>query len=191
MYRNVNLSPKNSGISRMRPGNLVSIINQKTDPFSSALSQNVRNFPDVIFFCVFPRLLLLQSKSLRPLLPGEFVGRSSETQREMRKQRILSDTANEPVHPQNQPRKRKNRPEVRSVENVQNGRPFWGFPELFSSPQNDEIFESLKMGYFIISKNSLRDSQKFAQPQNRVCISQKRSQKDSNLDSNLRPLLAA
>ena len=68
-----------------------------------------------------------------------------------------------------------------------NGRPFWGFPELFSSPQNDEIFESLKMGYFIISKNSLRDSQKFAQPQNRVCISQKRSQKDSNL----RPLLAA
>lgn len=67
------------------------------------------------------------------------------------------------------------------------GRPFWGFPELFSSPQNDEIFESLKMGYFIISKNSLRDSQKFAQPQNRVCISQKRSQKDSNL----RPLLAA
>ena len=70
---------------------------------------------------------------------------------------------------------------------IQYGRPFWGFPELFSSPQNDEIFESLKMGYFIISKNSLRDSQKFAQPQNRVCISQKRSQKDSNL----RPLLAA
>ena len=77
--------------------------------------------------------------------------------------------------------KRKSRPEVRSAENFQNGRPFWGFPEFFSSPQNDEIFESLKMGYFIISKNSLRDSQKFAQPQNRVCISQKRSQKDSNL----------
>ena len=105
----------------------------------------------------------------------------------MRKQWILSGAANGPIPPQNQPQKRKSRPEVRSAENRKNGRPFWGFPELFSSPQNDEIFESLKMGYFIISKNSLRDSQKFAQPQNRVCISQKRSQKDSNL----RPLLAA
>ena len=38
---------------------------------------------EVGFFCVFPRLLLLQSKSLRPLLTGEFVGRSSKTQREM------------------------------------------------------------------------------------------------------------
>ena len=58
-------------------------------------------------FCVFPRLLLLQSKSLRPLLAGEFVGRSSETQREMRKQRILSGTANGPIPPQNQPQKQK------------------------------------------------------------------------------------
>lgn len=74
-------------------------------------------------FCVFPRLLLLQSKSLRPLLAGEFVGRSSETQREMRKQRILSGTANGPIPPQNQPQKRKNRPEVRSAENRKNGRP--------------------------------------------------------------------
>ena len=73
-------------------------------------------------FCVFPRLLLLQSKSLRPLLAGEFVGRSSETQREMRKQRILSGTANGPIPPQNQPQKRKKRPEVRSAENQENGR---------------------------------------------------------------------
>ena len=73
-------------------------------------------------FCVFPRLLLLQSKSLRPLLTGEFVGRSSETQREMRKQWILSGAANRPVQPQNQPQKRKSRPEVRSAENQENGR---------------------------------------------------------------------
>ena len=58
-------------------------------------------------FCVFLRLLLLQSKSLRPLLTGEFVGRSSETQREMRKQRILSGAAKGPVPPQNQPRNEK------------------------------------------------------------------------------------
>ena len=73
-------------------------------------------------FCVFLRLLLLQSKSLRPLLTGEFVGRSSETQREMRKQRILSGTANGPIPPQNQPPKRKNRPEDWSAEKFQNGR---------------------------------------------------------------------
>ena len=72
---------------------------------------------------MFPRLLLLQSKSLRPLLTGEFVGRSSETQGEMRKQWILSGAANGPIPPQNQPQKRKNRPEVRSAENFQNGRP--------------------------------------------------------------------
>ena len=58
-------------------------------------------------FCVFPRLLLLQSKSLRPLLTGEFVGRSSKTQREMRKQWILSGAANGPVQPQNQPQNEK------------------------------------------------------------------------------------
>ena len=29
-----------------------------------------------------------------------------------------------------------------------------GFSELFSPPQNDEFFKSLKMGYFVISKNS-------------------------------------
>ena len=73
-------------------------------------------------FCVFPRLLLLQSKSLRPLLTGEFVGRSSKTQRGMRKQWILSGAANGPIPPQNQPQKRKSRPEVRSAENFQNGR---------------------------------------------------------------------
>ena len=37
-----------------------------------------------------------------------------------------------------------------------------------------------RWGASAISKNSPRDSQKFAQPQNRVCISQKRSRKDSN-----------
>ena len=56
-------------------------------------------------FCVFPRLLLLQSKSLRPLLTGEIVGRSSETQRKMRKQWILSDAASGPIQPQIQFRK--------------------------------------------------------------------------------------
>ena len=81
---------------------------------------NVQN-QEVGFSCVFPRLLLLQSKSLRPLLSGEFVGRSSETQRKMRKQWILSGTAKRPVQPQNQPQKRKNRPEDRSAENSQNG----------------------------------------------------------------------
>ena len=81
---------------------------------------NVQN-QEVGFSCVFPRLLLLQSKSLRPLLSGEFVGRSSETQREMRKLWILSGTAKRPVQPQNQPQKRKNRPEDRSAENSQNG----------------------------------------------------------------------
>ena len=58
-------------------------------------------------FCVFLRLLLLQSKSLRPLLTGEFTGRSSETQGEMRKQWILSGAAKGPVPPQNQPRNEK------------------------------------------------------------------------------------
>ena len=74
------------------------------------------------FICVFPRLLHLQSKSLQPLLTGEFVGRSSKTQRGMRKQWILSGAANGPIPPQNQPQKRKSRPEVRSAENRKNGR---------------------------------------------------------------------
>ena len=56
---------------------------------------------------MFPRLLLLQSKSLRPLLTGEFVGRSSKTQREMRKQWILSGVANSPIQPKNQPQNEK------------------------------------------------------------------------------------
>lgn len=56
---------------------------------------------------MFPRLLLLQSKSLRPLLTGEFVGRSSKTQREMRKQWILSGVANGPIQPKNQPQNEK------------------------------------------------------------------------------------
>ena len=38
-----------------------------------------------------------------------------------------------------------------------------GSSELFSSPQNDEFFKFLKMGYFIISKNSLRDPLKSMQ----------------------------
>ena len=75
-------------------------------------------------FCLFPRLLLLQSKSLRPMLTGEFVGRSSETQREMRKQWNLSDAANGPTQTRNHPPKRKKRPEVQSAENFQNGGAF-------------------------------------------------------------------
>lgn len=67
-------------------------------------------------FCVFLRLLILQSKSLRPLLTGEFVWRSLKTQMEMRKQWILSGAANGPIPPQNQPQKRKGRPEIRSAE---------------------------------------------------------------------------
>ena len=139
-----------------------------------------------VFQRVLPPKNALQTK--RPVFysPGEFTGRGSEAHLHKRKAEILRFRVKRELS-SNLPPKRKNRPEDRSAENQENGRPFWGFPELFSSPQNDEIFESLKMGYFIISKNSLRDSQKFAQPQNRVCISQKRSQKDSNL----RPLLAA
>ena len=38
-----------------------------------------------------------------------------------------------------------------------------GSSELFSSPQNDEFFKFLKMSYFIISKNSLRDTMLIAQ----------------------------
>ncbi len=58
-------------------------------------------------FCLFPRLLLLQSKSLRPMLTGEFVGRSSEPQREMRKQWNLSDAANGPTQTRNHPQNEK------------------------------------------------------------------------------------
>ena len=61
-------------------------------------------------------------KGVGDVIAGEFVGRSSETQREMRKQRILSGTANGPIPPQNQPQKRKTRPEDRSAENQENGR---------------------------------------------------------------------
>ena len=99
------------------------IMNLLQHIFSQA-ENPVFQFPKsrVRIFCVFLRLLLLQSKSLRPLLTGEFVGRSSETQREMRKQWILSGTADGPIQTQNQPRKRKSRPEVRSAENFENGR---------------------------------------------------------------------
>ena len=41
-----------------------------------------------------------------------------------------------------------------TAENKKDGRPFFYFPEKFSPPQNDEFFKSLKMGYFVISKNS-------------------------------------
>ena len=44
-------------------------------------------------FCVFSRPLLLQSKSLRPLLPGEFAGRWSETHLHKRKMEILRSQA--------------------------------------------------------------------------------------------------
>ena len=56
---------------------------------------------------VFPSKNALQSKSLDLYSPGEFVGRSSETQRKMRKQWILSDAANGPIQSQNQPRNEK------------------------------------------------------------------------------------
>ena len=44
--------------------------------------------------------------------------------------------------------KRKNRPEVRSAENLENGRPFFYFSVKFSPPQSNEFFKSLKMDYF-------------------------------------------
>ena len=90
---------------------------------------------------VFPRLLLLPSKSQRSLLTGEFVGRSSETQREMRKQWILSGTAKRPVQPQNQPQKRKNRPEDRSAENSQNGAGEGDIGLTFLRPPKMRIFQ--------------------------------------------------
>ena len=74
-----------------------------------------------VFRRVFPPKNALPTKRLIFYSPGEFVGRSSEPQRKMRKQRILSCTANGPVLPQNQPRKRKKRPKDRSVENFENG----------------------------------------------------------------------
>ena len=50
--------------------------------------------------------------------------------------------------------KRKNRPEVRSAENQENGRPFFYFSEKFSPPQTGEFFESQKEEHFHFSKNS-------------------------------------
>ena len=77
------------------------------------------------FQSVFPRPLLLQSKSLRPLPCGEFTDGDWKTQWRMRKIRILSGAVNGKIYPQIQPQKRKSRPKVRSAENTKNGRPFF------------------------------------------------------------------
>ena len=74
-------------------------------------------------FCVFPRLLLLQSKSLDFYSPGEFTGRGSETHLHKRKVEILRFRAKRALS-SNLPPKRKNRPEDRSAENQENGGAF-------------------------------------------------------------------
>ena len=109
-------------------------------------------------FCVFLRLLLLQSKSLRPLLTGEFVGRSSETQREMRKQRILSGAAKGPVPPQNQPRNEKTDQKTgrRRIEKMVDH--FRNFQKSSLHLKITNFSNPPRWGASAISKNSLRDS---------------------------------
>ena len=102
---------------------------------------------------VFPSKNALRTK--RPVFysPGEFTGRGSETQLHKRKVEILSFRAKRELS-SNLPPKRKKRPEDRSVENFENGGPFFYFPEKFSPPQNGEFFESQKEEHFHFSKNS-------------------------------------
>ena len=102
---------------------------------------------------VFPSKNALQTK--RPVFysPGEFTGRRSETHRHKRKVEILRFRAKRELS-SNLPPKRKNRPEDRSAENQENGRPFFYFPEKFSPPQTGEFFESQKEEHFHFSKNS-------------------------------------
>ena len=102
---------------------------------------------------VFPSKNALQTK--RPVFysPGEFTGRRSETHLHKRKVEILRFRAKRELS-SNLPPKRKNRPEDRSAENQENGRPFFYFPEKFSPPQTGEFFESQKEEHFHFSKNS-------------------------------------
>lgn len=67
---------------------------------------------------------------------------------------IFTGTANGPIHPQNQPRKRKKPTGGPVGEESKNGGPFFYFPEKFSPPQNGEFFESQKEEHFHFSKNS-------------------------------------
>ena len=96
-----------------------------------------------VFRRVFPSKNALQTK--RPVFysPGEFTGRKSETHLHKRKVEILRFRAKRELS-SNLPPKRKNRPEDRSVENFENGGPFFYFPEKFSPPQTGEFFESQK-----------------------------------------------
>lgn len=102
---------------------------------------------------VLPPKNALQTK--RPVFysPGEFTGRGSETHLHKRKVEILRFRAKRELS-SNLPPKRKNRPEDRSAENFENGRPFFYFPEKFSPPQTGEFFESQKEEHFHFSKNS-------------------------------------
>ena len=102
---------------------------------------------------VFPPKNALRTK--RPVFysPGEFTGRRSETHLHKRKVEILRFRAKRELS-SNLPPKRKNRPKDRSVENFENGGPFFYFPEKFSPPQNGEFFESQKEEHFHFSKNS-------------------------------------
>ncbi len=96
---------------------------------------------------MFPSKNALRTKRPAFHSPGEFTGRESETHLHKRKVEILRFRAKRELSLK-LPSKRKNRPEVRSAEKFENGEAFWGFLELFSPPQNDEFFKSLKMGYF-------------------------------------------
>ena len=60
-----------------------------------------------IFLCVSPTFASPIEKPATSALRRKFVGRSSKTQRGMRKQWILSGAANGPIPPQNQPRNEK------------------------------------------------------------------------------------
>ena len=102
---------------------------------------------------VFPQKNALRTK--RPVFysPGEFTGRRSETHLHKRKVEILRFRAKRELS-SNLPPKRKNRPEDRSVENFENGGPFFYFSEKFSPPQTGEFFESQKEEHFHFSKNS-------------------------------------
>ena len=96
-----------------------------------------------VFQRVLPPKNALQTK--RPVFysPGEFTGRGAETHLHKRKVEILRFRAKRELS-SNLPPKRKNRPEDRSVENFENGGPFFYFPEKFSPPQTGEFFESQK-----------------------------------------------
>ena len=102
---------------------------------------------------VFPSKNVLRTKRPVFYFPGEFTGRRSETHLHKRKVEILRFRSKRELS-SNLPPKRKNRPEDRSAENQENGRPFFYFPEKFSPPQTGEFFESQKEEHFHFSKNS-------------------------------------